>query len=124
MKFLKLVDMADYGHGNGRAFHIDLEKVLFMNEQPVLQEPSIITIYYEGQALRIRKNQPDWSTLETLMAELNFIHIADAYLNVEQISQVRELNETERVVVYANREFRLTTDDPKWAELQTRMYGA
>lgn len=115
MKFLQIEDM-----------HIDVEKVQFIKEEPQHnQAPPMLQVYYASRNFLLRSSEPKWSELQALLP-FSYLKIQGAYIDVKEISYVREEAQSEGqpvcVVMYHNRELRVLKGSTEWNQLQSKMY--
>lgn len=115
MTFIQIEDM-----------HIDVEKVEFFKEEPQHLDVPRIDVYYASRKFEIRSDSPKWTELQALLPS-TYLKIQGAYIDVKEISYVREEAQSEGqpvcVVMYHNRELRVLKGSSEWNQLHSKMYG-
>lgn len=114
MKFLQIEDT-----------HIDVSKILFIQEKAQYQDVPLLEMYYASRLFRIRSDSPQWTKLQALFPS-TYVKIQGAYIDVAEISYVREEVQSEGqpicVISYHDRELRIVKGSAEWNQLHALMY--
>ncbi len=106
--------------------HVDVEKIDFIKEESQHQQaPSKIQVYYASRTFLIRSDEAKWTELQALFPS-TYLKIQGAYIDVQEISYVREEVQSEGqpvcVIKYHERELRVVKESTEWNALHALMY--